>query len=236
MASQSQNEGIANGNQTPNDNIGEFNTISFAIRQALSKIQTVTLVRIEKCTNTGGVSAVGFVDVTPLVNQLDGAGNAIPHVTIYNVPYMRMQGGANAIIIDPQPGDIGICGFASRDISKIKSTKKQGNPGSYRKFSFADGLYIGGVLNGTPTQYVEFSSAGIRIHSPTLVKLDAPDIQLNATTVEISGSSSITITAPNTTLNGNLNVTGTATIGGIPFASHRHTGVQTGGGNTGGPI
>lgn len=221
MASQSQNEGIANGQQIPNDTQGEFNQISFAIRQALSKMQTATLVRIDACTNAGGVSPVGFVDVTPLINQIDGQGNATPHVTIYNVPYMRVQGGANAVIIDPEVGDIGLCVFASRDISKVKSTKKQANPGSFRRFSYADGIYIGGVLNGVPTQYVEFNSAGIRIHSPTLVKLDAPDIQLTSTTLEISG---------------NVNIAGTLSIGGIPFQTHRHTGVQTGGGNTGGPI
>lgn len=161
----------------------------FAVQQALAKMQTATLVRIEKCTNAGGLSPVGFVDVTPLVNQLDSQGNPTPHVTIYNVPYCRLQGGANAIIIDPEKGDIGLCVFASRDISKVKSTKKQANPGSFRQYNFADGLYIGGVLNATPAQYIQFSSTGIKIFSPTKIDVVAPIINATATT-------SATVTAP----------------------------------------
>ena len=51
--------------------LGEFDRIAFMVQQALGKMQTATLVRVESCTNAGGVSPVGFVDVTPLVNQID---------------------------------------------------------------------------------------------------------------------------------------------------------------------
>lgn len=195
--------------------------MTFLIQQTLSKMQTATLVRVEKCTNAGGLSPVGFVDVTPLVSQIDGAGVPTEHVTIYNIPYFRIQGGSNAIILDPQPGDIGMCVFASRDISKVKSTKKKAPPGSFRQYSFSDGMYVGGMLNGTPSQYVQFNASGITIKSPTLVKVEAPAIQLNA---------------PTTTINGDLTVTGNAIISGVGFNTHRHTGVDTGGGTSGGPV
>src|SRR3990172_3773568 len=200
--------GIPSGQLKPSSTWGEFNNIAFMVQQALSKMQTATLVRVESCTNAGALSSVGLVDVTPLVNQLDGQGNPTPHVTIHNIPYLRLQGGANGIIMDPQKGDIGVCVFASRDISKIKATKKQGNPGSFRQYSFSDGMYLGGMLNGTPTQYVQFSAAGIKIHSPVAVVLDAPDIQLNAATVEINGTTSTTVTTPTFTVNGNTVLNG----------------------------
>jgi phage baseplate assembly protein gpV len=177
-----------------------------------------------------------------LVNQLDGAGNSVLHVTIYNLPYLRIQGGSNGIIIDPQEGDIGICVFASRDISNIKTTKTQSPPGSYRQYSFADGMYLGGVLNGTPTQYVQFSTAGIKLHSPVAIVLDAPDIQLNASTVEINGTTSTTITTPTLTingavvLNGALSATGDVTAQGTSVHNHKHGGVSTGGSQTGVPV
>lgn len=226
--------GIPSGQQKPSTTWGDFNNIAFLVQQALSKMQTSTLVRIEKCTNSGGLSPVGFVDVTPLVTQVDGKGTPTPHVTIYNLPYFRLQGGANAIIIDPQPGDIGVAVFASRDISKVKSTKKQAPPGSFRQHSFSDGMYLGGMLNGTPTQYIQFSPEGIRIHSPTLVKLDAPDIQFVADVVEITAPNFII--NGNTQMNGTLNSTGTIVGAGITLDTHTHTGVQPGGGNTGGPV
>ena len=247
---------IPDGALLPSSTWGEFNNMTFMVQQALGKMQTATLVRIESCTNAGGLSPVGYVDVTPLVNQLDGQGNPTPHVTIYNVPYFRLQGGANGIIIDPQKGDIGVAVFASRDISQVKTTKKQGNPGSHRQYSFADGMYLGGMLNGTPTQYIQFSTAGIRIHSPTRVKIDAPDVLIVAQTVEINASTSTTVTTPTFTVNGNsvlngtvqqtggdaAHFTGTMTVDGDVTAqgtsvhNHVHGGVQTGGGNTGAPV
>lgn len=229
--------------------LGEFDRIAFMVQQALGKMQTATLVRIESCTNAGGLSPVGYVDVTPLVNQLDGQGNPTPHVTIYNLPYFRLQGGANGIIIDPQKGDIGVAVFASRDISQVKTTKKQGNPGSHRQYSFADGMYLGGMLNGTPTQYVQFSAAGIRIHSPTAIILEAPDIQLNAATSCTVNTPTFTVNGA-TVLNGTVSQTGggaahftgtmTADVdvvaNGVSLHNHKHSGVTAGGSQTGTPV
>ena len=257
MASQSQAaDGVTSGQQRPQSTWGDFNNIAFLVQQALGKMQTATLVRVESCTNAGGVSPVGFVDVTPLVNQIDAQGNPTPHVTIHNVPYFRLQGGANGVIIDPVAGDIGVCVFASRDISKVKSTKKQANPGSFRQYSFSDGMYLGGMLNGTPTQYVQFSAAGIKIHSPTAVVLEAPDVQILAQTVEINASTSATVTTPTFTVNGatvlngtvsqsgggaatfsgSMTVDGDVTAQGTSVHNHVHGGVQPGGGNTGAPV
>lgn len=243
------NNGVPSGSLQPSDTWGLYNQILFAIQQALAKMQTATLVRVEACTNEGALSPVGFVDVTPLVNQIDAAGNPTPHVTIFNVPYLRVQGGANAIIIDPQPGDLGVCVFASRDISKVKSTKAQANPGSLRQYSFSDGLYLGGMLNGAPSQYVRFSAAGIQIVSPTLIRLEAPTVQIVAPTVEITASSGVTITTPTVTINGAITQAGggavslsgaltspSITEGNIRLGTHAHGAVQPGMGTSGGPV
>ncbi len=146
----------------------EFNAHHFLIQQLIGKISTATLVQIVAVTNSGGVDAVGFVDVHPLVNQIDGLKNATPHGTIFNVPYFRIQGGANAVILDPEVGDIGLAIFADHDISTVKVTKKDANPGSFRRFDMADGLYIGGFLNAVPTQFVRFHSGGVDIKTPLL--------------------------------------------------------------------
>lgn len=163
---------LAPGFTKPSTTWGEYNQFLFLIRQQIAKLQTSTLVRVESCTNDGGLSPVGFVDVTPLVNQIDGAGNPTPHVTVYGLPYLRIQGGSKAIIIDPEPGDIGVALFASRDISKVKSTKAQANPGSLRSYDFADGMYLGGMLNGEPTQYIRFSDDGIEVVADTIQATD----------------------------------------------------------------
>ena len=205
------------GQQDQASSATDYNALNFMILQALNKIQTVTLVKIAAVTNQGGVTPVGFVDVIPMVNQMSGDRQAVPHITIYNIPYFRLQGGKNAIIIDPEVGDIGICGFASRDISAVKSAKDFANPGSFRVFDWADGLYWGGVLNATPEQYVQFSTAGIVLHSPTKIRMEAPEIEIHADNsikmdsdmLESTQQTSAKITAPNITLTGATEVAGT---------------------------
>lgn len=192
----------------------DFNGVSFVVKQILNRAATATLVRVVAVTNTGGVAPVGYVDVQPLVNQVDGAGNATPHGIVHHLPYVRLQGGANAVIIDPVVGDEGVAVFCDHDISIVKATGKQANPGSRRRFDMADGVYFGGCLNGVPNQYVAFEAGGIALVSPTAVLIQAPSIGLN----------------------GDVAATGTFTSNGVNISStHAHDGVQTGSGNTGVP-
>src|SRR5258706_5711696 len=116
------------------------------------------MVKVKGCTNAGGTTPDGFDDLLPLVNQVEGAGNAEPHGTIYHCPYFRLQGGANAIVIDPQVGDIGWAGFADRDISSVIANKGKANPGSRRMFDMADAVYFRGGLHSTPTPCIAILS------------------------------------------------------------------------------
>lgn len=233
--------------QTPADVANEYATTAFIIRQFLNKVATATLVTVKACTNDGGLSAYGFVDVIPLVNQITGDGTNVPHGTIYRLPYFRIQGGANAIIMDPEKGDIGLAIFAMRDISAVKTNPAQAvsnanaakgtPPGSLRQLDMSDGLYIGGFLNGVPTQYIQFlqSGGGIKVVSPTKITAQAPEIDLNASTkvvvtspeIDLTASTVVNIQAPtinlkgavaqtagNVTMADNLAVAGDASVGG----------------------
>ncbi len=75
---------------------------------------------------------MGFVDLTPLVNLVDGDGNATARPRIDKCPYMRLQGGANAVIMDPAVGDIA---FVSvwREIFDRASTRLAVPPDSQRR-------------------------------------------------------------------------------------------------------
>lgn len=179
---------------------GGVGEIGFIVDSILMRIQTVTLVRVVKVKG-GGLAPVGMVDVQPLVSQIDGSGAVIPHGIIFNIPYMRLQGGSNAIVIDPQVGDIGMCGFCSRDISSVKVNKTASAPQSRRRFDYSDGLYFGGFLNGTPSQYIMFSGGGIKIYSPTGIELESPKTTIKSPDVKIHG---------NTTQDGAFSQTGGA--------------------------
>lgn len=169
-----------------------FNAHAFLISQMIGKAWTATLVQVQAVSNAGGVAAVGTVDVLPMVAQIDGQGQATPHGIIYGLPYFRLQGGANAVILDPQIGDIGIAVFASRDISSVKANKAPANPGSRRRNDPADGLYIGGVLNGVPTQYIQFATGGLTIVSTGTITITAPTVNV-AGVLQVGG---VTVTVP----------------------------------------
>lgn len=234
------------GQAQAGEGVGEYGALMFLINQALARLSTATLVRVVSVTNAGGVEPVGFVDVQPLVNQLDGAGNATPHAVLHQLPYFRLQGGTDAVILDPKEGDVGIAVFASRDISAVKSSKGQANPGSWRSHDMADGLYVGGLLNGTPVQYVQFTASGINVVSPSKVTVQAPNIELNAAAQCALNSPQIVLNGTvqqgsgsfggTSTWQGNMNTLGTLSNNGKDVGStHTHPGVQSGPSNTGTP-
>jgi hypothetical protein len=140
-----------------------FNAMWFIAKQILAGAWTVTLAQVKSVANAGEVKDTGTVSLQPLVNQVDGQGNATPHGTISNAIYFRYAGGNGAVICDPVVGDIGIMLSASSDISSVKANKAQANPGSSRKFNPADAIYLGAVLSAAPTQYVTFTSTGLKI-------------------------------------------------------------------------
>lgn len=123
-----------------------------------------------------------------------------------------------------------------------------------RQNDMADGLYIGGFLNGMPVQYVQFSATGINIVSPTKITLSAP-------LVEVSASTSFTVNSPQSNFSGmvviqgllswlagmtgsgggatSALITGVIRFVGSVFANgkyiddtHTHGGVQSGASNT----
>jgi Phage protein Gp138 N-terminal domain len=162
------------GMATPFDLLhGDFNQVRFVAQQLINRRATTTLVQVVAVTNTGQNAAVGFVDVKPMVHQVDGKGQPMPHGTIHRLPYLRMQGGPAAIIMDPHVGDIGMASFCSHDISKVKNTKQPALPGSGRRFSMSDGLYHGGMLNGAPQHVVRFDDQGVHVETPLKVQITA---------------------------------------------------------------
>lgn len=151
------------------DYTSDYNELQFVIRQRLADIQTALPVEIVAVKD-------GFVDVKPIVQQLSADGSVIDHGVIYNIPYFRLQGGVNGIIIDPAVGDIGLCVFCSRDISGVKNARKNAPPSSRRMHSFSDGIYFGGILNDAPTRKIVFDDSGIDVIPSGLFKYDGIEV------------------------------------------------------------
>lgn len=217
-----------------------FSTIRFLVKQMLANdVQTAMPVQVVDVHNPG-IGPVGTVDVLPLVNLIDGVGTASEHGTVFGLPYFRLQGGKNAVVCDPKKGDVGLAVIASRDVTLVKKNKAQSNPGSRRKFSYSDGFYLGGFLNGEPDQYVYFTDDGI-----TITDKNDNTIVTNADgiTIDDANGNSIVMDSSGIKINDVLfdssqNVSNAAEVSlqsGVTLNTHIHGGVTTGLGDTGGP-
>lgn len=176
-----------------------------AIRSVVNKMATMTLVKVVAVRGRA-------VDVQPIVAQLDGAGNAVPHGIIHNVPVWRYQAGGAAVIITPTVGDVGMAVFAHSDISAAKTNGTDSPPGSKRRFDWADAVYLGGLFgNDQPTTRITLSASG---------------------GVVIDSNRPVVVNAPVQARQG-LEVTGGLVVDGSTYATHKHTGVATGGGISG---
>lgn len=203
------------------DQFDEGRQQEFIINRMLGRVHTTQLVRVLAVRPTAG--KVGFVDVLPLVQEVDTSRKVIEQTPIYNVPFTRYQGGPSAVVLDPAVGDIGLAMFAERDITSVKATTQQGPAATDRRHDMADGLYIGGVLNAEPTQYVRFQpeAGGIDIHSPAYIELTADEhitldaggdiliksatrIDLQAPIIQNTASTSFGATAPTLNFMGNM--------------------------------
>lgn len=229
---------IGYGQQDPFSATSDFAVIAFVARQLMNRLDIMKLVKVTKVTGGGAtLGAAGTVDVELLVNQIDSAGNAVASGTVYGLPYFRLQGGKNAVIMEPKVDDIGFVICADRDISAVKSSKKKSTPGSFRKFSVSDGVYIGGILNGTPEQAVIFGDDFIKVVDKTgnVVEMKSTGIELTPSgvlPVKVNGNLVVTgnlllggnIRAnPDGTYAGNIVTSGQVTAAGIGLTTHHHT-------------
>lgn len=182
------------------------------IRGHLSQIGPSLLVRVV-AVHAGPESITGTVDVLPLVNQQDALGRSYPREVIHNAPYLRIQGGTSALIIDPKPGDIGFIIISGRDHTHAVTTRQPSPPASFRQFAMQDCVYVGGFLNNGPDQFIQATEQGWRIVTPGTVSIEAAQVTANCDIV----------------------TSGDVKAGGISLKQHTHGGVQPGGGDTGQP-
>jgi hypothetical protein len=247
------------GQLGPEDANDESNILHFVVRSILSRLSTVKVVQVQAVhAGTGTPPLAGTVDVLPMVSMVDGEGNVSPHGVVYGVPYFRLQAGPWAIIADPAVNDVGLMVCADRDISYLKQVfantqppNKPVNPGTFRMFDWADGIYFGGLFGAAPTAYFQLKSDGtlnITDAKGNVVQTSSSGFALTGN-LKVTGTLEVTqgITGDNgVSVTGNVSATGTVTgttqvvagSGGsaVHLSTHTHSGVQTGAGTSGPPV
>ena len=201
-------------NRKLNSGASEYNAISFLVEQMIKgMVNTAIPVRVDSCTKPGAGGAAGYVSATPLVQQRGADGNGLMPVSLPQLPYYRVQAGAAAVVLDPQPGDVGFAVFAQQDISNIKEgTSEPVQAGSFRCFDQSDGVYLGGILGaGAPETYVHLDpeKGEVTVKAPTKITIDAPQIELKGAVTMGGAGSSDTITLDGSIVtNGNISTSG----------------------------
>jgi hypothetical protein len=210
--------------RSPQTMVDDYLLDMFTINQLISTVISIVPVRVAAVTGAGSLASCPYVSVQPLLNQLTGASQGVPHGVITNVPCWRLQAGTAAVIVDPVVGDVGLMLVAYRDSTPLTTTDQttpgslQGgsdtySPGSLAQYDWCSGFYLGGWLNGAASQYVQLNESGFKVVAPT--------INLNGLTIDASG---------------NLTTSGTITSAGKVLSTHIHSGVTTGGGDSGPPV
>ncbi|QHJ83893.1 MAG: hypothetical protein [Caudoviricetes sp.] len=210
----------------PNANTGDADAFAFNFNKLLAGHYFIEPVKVVEISG----SAPNIVlDVLPLVMQQDPAGNSIANSTLYNIPLWRLQRGNSAIIMDPVVGDIGLIAICDRDTSLVRENLAEAPPVEKRKHSKSDAVYLGGLWNQAPTQYIEFADNAINVISPN-------PVNINCTSVSVTAPDGMTFNTPTLKVTGDIidnSSSQSSTVKQLRVAynghSHPVSGVETGG-------
>lgn len=186
------------------------------------------------------------VQVVPLVRVITTAGQQIGRAQIASVPVLQLGGGGFTLNFPLKRGDLGWIKANDRDISLVLQSYAENAPNSKRMHSFEDCVFIPDVMTGTTIQGEDTDNAVLQtLDGSVRVALWADRLKLTAGAFSVTigpasihldaGAASYTLTSAGHVFAGPVTMPDGATIASIPFTSHKHTGVTTGGSNTGGP-
>lgn len=178
--------------------------------------------------------AQNVATVQPIVMLLKTDGTTISRAPIARVPVLALGGGGFVINFPLKQGDLGWIEASDRDISIYMQSLRESQPATVRLHSFEDARFIPDMMRQFDTTAVaadamtiQSADGAVRVElSPTSLLLKAPSVHIDASDVVVDGT---------TTFNDHVAMPAGAEIEGIEFGTHKHTGVQPGGGTSGGP-
>lgn len=150
---------------------------------------------------------------------------------LVDIPIVLPRAGGYTLTLPVQAGDECLVVFGDSCMDAWHQSGGQQNEWEQRRHSLADGFAILGPWSN-PRVLANYStvSAQLRNDAGTVtvdvaasqVTVTAPTVQVNGTTVNVTGSSQV-----------NISGSGNTTIEGRNFLTHHHSGVQTGSSSSG---
>ena len=153
--------------------------------------------------------------VLPLVSRITTDGTARLRAQLAKVPVLALGGGGFCVTFPLVAGDLGWIEASDRDISLFMQAMKQAKPNTMRIHSFEDARFIPDAfhkytLSGEDSENMVIQSYDGTVKvalGPSLINVDAPTVNINATTA-------INMTSPALSIKTNA-LTMTDMIGGI---------------------
>lgn len=166
-----------------------------------------------------------IAQVQPLVAMLTTNNEIVSRARVASVPVFQIGGGNFLLNFNILPGDLGWIKANDRDISLFLQSFNEQAPNTARQHSFQDAVFFPHIMTGYDIDSADSQNC-------VLQNLDG--------SVKISlGADKITIKAPHVVIESNdVQINGTSlkhntkNVG----STHQHSGVQSGGSNTGAPV
>ncbi|MGC6389641.1 phage baseplate protein [Ewingella sp. S1.OA.A_B6] len=193
---------MADNYSNPENQSNDANAFASTFKKLLTSKHFINVVEVKAVR---GAAPNLVVDVLPLVAEVksDGGG-MIQGSQIFNIPVWRLQRGNSAIIMNPVVGDIGMIAICDNDISVARANRKESVPGSKRMHSCSDAIYLGGLLNGEPSQFIEFADGALNITSPN-------PVNVTCQTATVIAPGGVTVDTPLAHFTGNITADGNIT-------------------------
>lgn len=179
------------------------------------------------------VTKVNFAEMTVevqpaiqgVVEKEDGSTEYVNLPLLADVPLVFPSAGGFIITLPVKAGDEVLVSISSRCIDAWWQNGGVNIPMEARMHDLSDGFAIPGPRS-KPKVVSAISANALQIRN------DAGDCY-----IEIDETGRVKIVSPtDMEITGNLVVSGEVTANGIPLSTHKHVGVQTGGGTSGGPV
>lgn len=166
------------------------------------------------------------------VTAPDGTAQAVNLPVLVDVPIVWPRAGGFALTFPIAAGDEVLVVFASRCIDSWWQSGSVGVQAEVRMHDLSDGFAILAPTS-QPKRFNGVSSTNVQLRDEsgtTFVEITPGGA------ARVVGATKIDIVAPTVNITGNIvHGGGSLVSNGITFGSHKHTGVQSGPSNTGGP-
>lgn len=229
-----------------------YKVVKRMIKSNVNEINTMFLAIVEDYN-----TQTGKITVIPKLKMLDNYGNYVDRAMLFECPTSCIKAQNFYLRIPYKKGDVVYVGCSQEALDDLvlNNTTSVSNLDGVDRFRLTDAVILGGIFvdteNKMTTEYpddfviqnrdnndiiVLKKSGGVQVKTSTKFQIDASEVEINASTMNMNVGStittgdSITQNVSTTTNNGNVTITGALKAGtidstgkGISLDNHTHT-------------